>query len=368
MAALTPASNPTTVARRGWSTTVFLLLSLGLVLVVFFPLWKPLLWGAVFAALVSRLHNRTAKRLWNRRYLSATIYTLLAGMLIVAPLTALAIEAVQQAQDAAVLLRNAVGKGGVGALIRALPDSIESWVRQVVPRSMYKLPTADAQTGWWAALQLQNVVSTLSEFAFDLAMMMIAFFFVLADGRRFVTWVAQVSPMGAARTTELIDECRSVARSVIGSNFLTGLTQAAVATAGYLIAQAPKPLFFGLLTLLASFIPSVGTALVSLPLAALLYLSGRPWAALFLAAWSLLIVAVVDNLMRPLLIKSDMQIHGAFIFFSLIGGIILFGFTGLLLGPLALGLFTSLVRYHARDVVQTARLASSGKSAEATAA
>jgi predicted PurR-regulated permease PerM len=357
MAALTPASNPTTVARRGWSTTVFLLLSLGLVLVVFFPLWKPLLWGAVFAALVSRLHNRTAKRLWNRRYLSATIYTLLAGMLIVAPLTALAIEAVQQAQDAAVLLRNAVGKGGVGALIRALPDSIESWVRQVVPRSMYKLPTADAQTGWWAALQLQNVVSTLSEFAFDLAMMMIAFFFVLADGRRFVTWVAQVSPMGAARTTELIDECRSVARSVIGSNFLTGLTQAAVATAGYLIAQAPKPLFFGLLTLLASFIPSVGTALVSLPLAALL-----------LAAWSLLIVAVVDNLMRPLLIKSDMQIHGAFIFFSLIGGIILFGFTGLLLGPLALGLFTSLVRYHARDVVQTARLASSGKSAEATAA
>ena len=62
--------------------------------------------------------------------------------------------------------------------------------------------------------------------------------------------------MGAGRTRELLDECRLVARSVIGSNFLTGIAQAAVATIGYLIAGAPKPVFFGLATLLASFIPA----------------------------------------------------------------------------------------------------------------
>ena len=63
-------------------------------------------------------------------------------------------------------------------------------------------------------------------------------------------------------------------------------------------------------------------------------------------------VSLVDNLLRPMLIKGDVQIHGALIFFSLIGGILLFGFTGLIVGPLALGLFTSLVRFHNRDVRQ----------------
>ena len=362
--AVGPSPNPALAARRGWSTTAFLLLSLALVLLVFSPIWQPLLWGTVFGTLVSGLHNRTAARLWNRRYLSATIYTLLTGLLIITPLTALAVEAVNQAHDAVGVVRNALDKGGTRVLIGVLPDGIEKWVRDVIPKSMYRLPTQSAQAGWWAALQLQSAVSTLSAFAFDLAMMMIAFFFVLADGKRFVAWVAQVSPMGPTRTNELMAECRTVARSVIGSNFLTGLVQASIAIIGYLIAQAPKPLFFGLITLLASFIPSVGTAIVSLPLAAILYLTGRPWAALFLALWSLLIVAVVDNLLRPLLIRADMQIHGAFIFFSLIGGILLFGITGLLLGPLALGLFMSLVRFHARDVVHTARLASAAKNAE----
>jgi predicted PurR-regulated permease PerM len=347
-------TRPALADRRETTTTVFLLLSLGLVLLVFVPLWKPLLLGVVFGAMVSGTHEWVARHLWHRRYLSATVLTLGAGVLILTPLTALAIEAAKQAVDALAIVRTALEQGGLRGVVRALPDSIESWIRPIVPRTVDALPTGSAAAGW-AAGQLQNALGAFSQFTFDLAIMMIAFFFVLADGKRFVGWVTQVSPLGPARTVELLAECRTVARSVIGSNVLTGLAQAAVATVGYLVAQAPKPLFFGLATLVASFIPSVGTAIVSLPLAAILYLMGRPWAALFLALWSLFIVAVIDNLLRPLLIKSEMHIHGAFIFFSLIGGLLLFGFSGLVIGPLSLGLFMSLVRFHARDISQTAR-------------
>ena len=237
-------------------------------------------------------------------------------------------------------------------MVRALPDSIENMVRPLIPKAAGALPAAPAEAGRWAATQVQSVLAAVSDFAFELAMMLICFFFVLTDGKRLVDWMCAVSPMGAGRTRELLDECRLVARSVIGSNILTGIAQAAVATIGYLIAGAPKVVFFGLATLLASFIPSVGTAIVALPLAGLLYLMGKPIAALFLAAWALLIVSLVDNLLRPMLIKGDVQIHGAVIFFSLIGGIMLFGFTGLIVGPLALGLFASLVRFHNRDVRQ----------------
>jgi predicted PurR-regulated permease PerM len=108
--------------------------------------------------------------------------------------------------------------------------------------------------------------------------------------------------------------------------------------------------FFGLLTFLTSFMPTVGTSIVSLPLAGLLWLTGKTWGALFLVAWSLGVVGLIDNLLRPLLIRGDVHIHGAVIFFSLLGGIALFGLVGLVVGPMALSLFLAMLRFHARDV------------------
>ncbi|HEY0710945.1 MAG TPA: AI-2E family transporter [Polyangia bacterium] len=337
-------------AERFGSTTLLLVASLLLLVFIFGPIWKPLLLALVAAAAVAKYHERLATRLGNRRMISAFLFTLVATVLILAPLTVLAAEAVSQALDALAFVRKTLQQGGLRSLLRALPDTLESALKPLVPRAAETLPSSPAAASAWAATQMQNVLAAASDFAFDLAMMMIAFFFLLIDGKSLVGWLLSVSPMGAARTKEMLDECRAVARSVIGSNLLTGMAQAATATIGYLIVQAPKPLFFGLATLLASFIPSVGTAIVALPLSALLYLSGRPLPALFLFLWSVIVVSVIDNLMRPWLIKSDVAIHGALIFFSLIGGMLLFGFVGLVVGPLALSIFTSLVRFHARDI------------------
>jgi predicted PurR-regulated permease PerM len=350
------ADNPL-LARRWWSTNMFLLVALVLLLAVFYPIWKPLLLGTVFAASVAGLHGRLCKRLWGRSYLSATIFTLAAALLILAPLAALIIEAIRQAIEALTIVRQALERGGLQGMLRKLPDTVENVLKPMVPKAAGALPSGSAEAGRWAATQAQSALSAMSEFAFDLAMMMIAFFFVLTDGKRLVSWISAVSPLGSARTHELLDECRLVTKSVVGSNVLTGIAQAATATVGYLIVSAPKPLFFALATLLASFIPSVGTAIVALPLAGLLWAMGRPWHALFLACWALFLVSLVDNLMRPWLIKGDVQIHGALIFFTLIGGIMLCGFTGLVVGPLVLTIFMSLVRFHTRDVRQAVKAA-----------
>ncbi|HEY0715884.1 MAG TPA: AI-2E family transporter [Polyangia bacterium] len=351
--ALPPSNGPTMSPReaeRFGSTTILMVAALGLLAVLFGPIWKPLLLALVAATAVASYHNKVAAWLGNRRMVSALIFTLVATVLILAPLTILAAEAVSQALDALAFVRKTLEQGGLRSLLRALPDTLERAIKPMVPRAAETLPASPAAAGAWAAAQMQHVLSALSEFAFDLAMMMIAFFFLLIDGKQLVGWLLTVSPMGAARTKELLDECRAVARSVIGSNLLTGMAQAATATIGYLIVQVPKPLVFGLATLLASFIPSVGTAIVALPLSALLYLSGRPLPALFLFIWSVVVVSLIDNLMRPWLIKADVAIHGAFIFFSLVGGMLVFGFVGLVVGPLALSIFTSLVRFHARDI------------------
>ena len=143
---------------------------------------------------------------------------------------------------------------------------------------------------------------------------------------------------------QLLREFRTTARSVLGANFITGGVQAVIATVGFFIAGAPSPIFFGLVTLFASLIPSVGTALVTLPVAGLVLLLGHPWKALFLALWALVVVGLIDNVLRPMLIRGGVQLHGALVFFSLLGALSAFGAVGLFLGPLALVFFLATVR------------------------
>ncbi|HUS29508.1 MAG TPA: AI-2E family transporter, partial [Kofleriaceae bacterium] len=76
---------------------------------------------------------------------------------------------------------------------------------------------------------------------------------------------------------------------------------------------------------------------------------GHPYMAAFLAAWGLLVVGLVDNLVKPLLIRRGLETHGAIVFFSLIGGLAAFGAIGLLLGPLLISFFLALLRIYHRD-------------------
>ena len=71
--------------------------------------------------------------------------------------------------------------------------------------------------------------------------------------------------------------------------------------------------------------------------------------AIFLAVWGVLVVGLVDNLIKPLLVKRGLHMHGAIVFFALLGGLAAFGTVGLLLGPLIVTLFLALVRIHQRD-------------------
>jgi predicted PurR-regulated permease PerM len=140
-----------------------------------------------------------------------------------------------------------------------------------------------------------------------------------------------------------------VSYAVIMSTLITAAVQAAAALLGYFIARVPRPFFFAIATFFVAFIPAVGAASVCIAAALLLYLTGHPYGAIFLAIWGVLVVGLVDNVIKPLLIKGGMQMHEAVVFFALIGGLAVFGTIGLLLGPLVVALFLALLRIYNRD-------------------
>jgi len=264
-------------------------------------------------------------------------------VLLLLPLAAIVVVAAHELKSAVASVRGVVATSGLDGLIARLPRPLSGWLQHLERYLPARIEEAGAQIragGRWAL----SMVGVLATFAFELSMMLIAFFFLLRDGRRFVAWLLRATPLPADRVRDLLRELQTVARSILGANAATGAVQALVATIGFLIACAPSPILFGLASLLASLLPSVGTALVTLPVAGLLALLGHPWAGLFLALWAVFIVGLIDNLLRPLLIRGPSRLHGALVFFSLVGATATFGAAGLLLGPLVLTLFLAVVR------------------------
>src|SRR5262249_42738111 len=156
---------------------------------------------------------------------------------------------------------------------------------------------------------------------------------LLRDGPALISWAESTSTLPEGRLRYLLLELRRVSRSVLGAQLGSGLAQAAVATIGYAVSGVPAPLMFGLLSLVASFIPIGGVSLVGVPLAGLLLLMGRTGWAIFLAVWTFVATGLVDNVVRPLLVGGKTHLHGALVFFALLGGLLMFGPIGIVVGP-----------------------------------
>jgi predicted PurR-regulated permease PerM len=319
-----------------------------LIALVIWPLWRSLVVAAVLVAVLQPLYERLTTVWGGRRTLTAALFTLGMVLLILLPLAGLLTVAVREAIGAAGVVSDTISSRGVAGLVEKLPAPLSGWIhdlQRLLPGQIHKLQAEIGAGGRWALATVSGTLNALGHFAFQLIMMLIAFFFLLRDGRRLVAWLLRTLPLPADRLRAVLDQLQEVARSVLGANFITSAAQAVVATIGFFIARAPSPIFFGLATLITSMIPSVGSALVTLPVAGLLLLTGHGWAALFLAAWAVLVVGLIDNFLRPVLIKGGAaNLHGALVFFSLLGAIAAFGAVGLFLGPLVLTFFLAAAR------------------------
>ncbi len=153
---------------------------------------------------------------------------------------------------------------------------------------------------------------------------------------------------GGAPSRDLLSEFRGVSRASIFGAALSALFQGLFATIGFLITGVPHAVFFGVLTLLASFIPVVGTLLVWLPATVMLWLFGHHGMSIALMIWCVVFIVGAEHVGKPFLLRAilhgDEEMHTGLVFLSLLGGIEMFGLIGLVVGPIAIAFFLSMVR------------------------
>lgn len=185
----------------------------------------------------------------------------------------------------------------------------------------------------------QYVLGGIVDFAVNIVVLLLVLYFMLTGGRAMEAYVRDLIPFDGGQRDDVIHEMHQIVRSNAIGIPLLAVVQGGVALVGYLIFGVPDPLFWGVLTCFATVIPIVGTALLWLPLAAYLALEGHWAAAVGLAAYGTLVVTHVDNLTRLVLQRRMADIHPLVTVFGVFVGLALFGFMGIIFGPLMLSLF-----------------------------
>jgi predicted PurR-regulated permease PerM len=343
-------------ARLG---AVLLLAVLGyLVWRIVSPLWQPIAWALLLGSLLAPLNVRVAARVGGRMRLASSITLLAAVLLFILPVATVAGAVAAQAAQ---LLHRLDGQmpdvsRGLSLDLAHLPwlERGLAWVDANTSISLAQLQ------GWLvegSKRLLETLVSSGSTFvmgalgtAVSFVLMLFVLFFVLRDGPAVAQQVVRMLPIEDWRRARLGEHLTDVTRAVFLGIGLTALVQGILVGVGFWIAGLPSPLVFGVVATLVALIPMVGSALVWVPGVLFLAARGEYGHAIFLAAWGAVVVGMVDNFLRPMLISGRADVPTLAVFVGVMGGLAAFGFIGLFLGPIVLGLLVALFRYESEKL------------------
>lgn len=190
-----------------------------------------------------------------------------------------------------------------------------------------------------------SLVRGTTQFFVSLILVIFTMFFLFRDGRSLLSRVMKLTPLSNKYDKLIWMKFRDVSYSAIVATFLTALAQAFSAGLAFFVVGLPV-LLLSILIFVVSFLPYIGTALVWLPVAVYLLIIGKIWQGIFLIIWGVLVISLIDNFLRPYLIKDKADVHPIIVFFSIFGGLILFGAWGVIFGPLIVSLAVTILHIY----------------------
>lgn len=185
----------------------------------------------------------------------------------------------------------------------------------------------------------QALMGSISGFAVNVAVLVLILYFMLIGGAKMEKYVYSILPFSEENKKNVMREINMIVTSNAIGIPLLAVIQGLVALVGYWIFDVPSPFIFGFLTCFSTIIPVVGTALIWFPLALYMILTGDWVNAVGLLAYALIIITNVDNMTRFILQKKMADTHPLITIFGVIIGLSLFGFMGIIFGPLLICIF-----------------------------
>ncbi len=318
---------------------IFILLAIALILTIaiLYPFLTVIILSAAFAVILTPIYKWLKKKLKGISWLASLLTIIIFLVCLLVPLFLVGKEVLNQTQT---VYYSIVANGGADKLIHSLDSSIN----KLLPEGFY-FDTNSKITNFIVSLS-GNFASFFASTFNSIAMLLImvfALFYMLKDGANWKKGLISILPLSDENANKIFSNLSDSINRVLKGSFIIAIAQGVLAWIGFTIFGVPNAAIWAVVAGIASFIPTFGTSIVSIPAMIYLFVSGMQFQALGLLLWSMLLIGTIDNILSPYIISKNTEIPSLFILFAILGGISLMGPVGILIGPLILSLLYSLV-------------------------
>jgi predicted PurR-regulated permease PerM len=318
----------------------------------------PIFWAAVLATIFHPLYRWCRQGLGGAENVAAAGTTTAIVLIVLIPLLLTGMAVASEAGA----LYNRLSTGELN------PQAVVNWAETHLPAvvevlSRFGLTTGDLQrqlssaavgASRFLATEAVAVGQNTLRIAGLLFLMLYLLFFFLRDGTRLVDIIIGAVPIGDVRERRLLNNFAEVTRATLKGTLAIGIVQGGIGGVLFWLFGIDGAVLWGVVMGLLSLLPAVGAALVWVPAAALLLFVGETAKGLLLLVSGAVLIGLADNILRPLLVGRDTQMPDYLILVSTLGGIALFGISGVIIGPVLASLFLAVWTMFAEEYAEAA--------------
>ncbi len=327
----------------------FLLILVAALLLVFLHMLAGIVAGVIAGVMLwvmtLPIYNWILGRVRQRRSLAAGLSVIATILVVVVPITVVILIASADA------LRLA---GDVQGWLPMVQDKLNHWTDllnrgrlsifgyELSPELISsKIGDITTTVGQFLLQLTQRTASNIAGAVFMLFVALYTLYYFYKDGDRFIEWLKDTIPLERRQTSLLLDSFFTTSIGTLKTIGIIGVIQGVAAGIAYVVIGVPAPIFLTILTIIATVIPAVGSALVVVPVVAGLFIAGQTGWAIALLVWWALVVTNLDNFLRPHLMRRVIGLHQLVIFVATLGGIARYGFFGVFIGPVVAALLNA---------------------------
>ena len=328
---------------------LFLLIAVTLAFLwILWPFYGAVLWGIIIAIVFAPLYRRLLVSMHQRRTVAALATELVILVIVFLPLAMITTSLVQEGTN----LYDKVQSGdvNVGRYFQQVEDALPAWATNLLDRLgltnlralQERLSATLTKSLQFLASQALNLGQNTVDFVVKLFIMLYLLFFLLRDGADLLRRMKEAIPLRPELLRSLSERFAVVIRATVKGNVVVAVVQGVLGGLILWVLGIQPAVLLAVLMGLLSLLPAVGTALVWLPIAVWLLVTGSTWQGVALILYGALVIGSVDNILRPILVGKDTKIPDYIVLISTLGGLSIFGFNGFVIGPLIAAMFITV--------------------------
>lgn len=329
-----------------------------LLIAIFSPYASPIFWSIVLYSLCQPLYKFILNRLDQnkktftvKKNLIAGIFSIGTVLIIATILVVFGFLMIRQFIELSNLIIKMLQPSNTES---ALTDFFESFSNQLyeLSNSAIDIRALDIKTAVIDILSKysntllslgKNFVQSAGRFIISLVFVSFSLYFFYVDGNYLATMFSSAIPIESSSMKKILTKFSETLMQLIAGLVLVALYQATAAFVVFWAFGVKGSLLLAVLTFFASFIPLIGSGSIWVPIAIALFFSGSKIKAAVFFVVAGVVISLLDNVLRPLILKDTIKIHPLLIFFSLLGGVKLLGLKGVILGPMTIIIFFAVL-------------------------